>query len=132
MEITTLSNLMSLASDVSGHSFDAQDAKLSEDTFTQVVEDVFDKIDMLHKWNRDQTELSSETEAPQGSEAGPEGELVIGEQDMLVQGADGGLHGVPVVRQHGAGQLGEQDSPPQEEGLGETDHLDGVMVLKTQ
>ena len=47
MEITTLSNLMSLASDVSGHSFDSPDAKLSEESFTKVVADSFDKIDML-------------------------------------------------------------------------------------
>ena len=52
MEITTLSNLMSVATDVSGHSFDSPDAMLSEEAFTKVVADIFDKIDMLHKWNR--------------------------------------------------------------------------------
>ena len=52
MEITTLSNLVSLASDISGLSFEAPDAKLSRETFNQIVGDIYDKIDMLKRWNR--------------------------------------------------------------------------------
>ena len=70
MEITTLSNLMgrfylvnqhivqtcftALATQTSGLSFTAEDAKLSQEAFNQIVEDIFAKIDMLQKWNRQQ------------------------------------------------------------------------------
>ena len=53
MEITTLSNLVSLAIEVSGLGFEANDAKLSEEEFNQVVTEIFNKIDMLQKWKRD-------------------------------------------------------------------------------
>ena len=52
MEITTLGNLMSLASQISGIDFSAADAKLSREAFAELVEDIFAKIDLLHKWNR--------------------------------------------------------------------------------
>ena len=81
MEITTLSNLMSLATDVSGHSFDSPDAKLSEESFTKVVADSFDKIDMLHKWNRP---VAGEAEGPLPE---AEGDLITEEQDLLEQEA---------------------------------------------
>ena len=53
MEITTLSNLMALASDTSGISFDAGDAKLSGEEFYEIIREIYDKIDMLKKWTRD-------------------------------------------------------------------------------
>ena len=51
MEIATLSNLISLASEISGLSFSAEDAKLSEEAFINLVEDTFKKIDILHRWS---------------------------------------------------------------------------------
>ena len=52
MEITTLSNLVSLAIEVSGLSFEANDSNISEGSFELIVEEIFDKIDMLKKWKR--------------------------------------------------------------------------------
>ena len=53
MEITTLSNLMALASDTTGISFDAGDAKLSGEEFYEIIREIYDKIDMLKKWTRE-------------------------------------------------------------------------------
>ena len=50
MEITTLSNLMALAAKISGLNFEASDAYLTEDAFNEVVNDIYDKIDILSKW----------------------------------------------------------------------------------
>ena len=52
MEITTLGNLMSLASQISGIDFSAGDAKLSKEAFTELIAQIFSKIDLLHKWSR--------------------------------------------------------------------------------
>ena len=52
MEVVTLSNLVSLASEISGVEFSAPDAKYSEEQFAQLVRDIFDKINLLQKWNR--------------------------------------------------------------------------------
>jgi frataxin-like iron-binding protein CyaY len=53
MEIATLSNLIWLASEISGLSFSAEDAKLSEEAFINLVEDTFAKIDTLPRWSQD-------------------------------------------------------------------------------
>ena len=50
MEITTLSNLMALAAEISGLNFEDTDAYLTEDAFNEVVDAIFDKIDILSKW----------------------------------------------------------------------------------
>ena len=50
MEITTLSNLMALAAEISGLNFEGTDAYLTEDAFNEVVDAIFDKIDILSKW----------------------------------------------------------------------------------
>ena len=55
MEIATLSNLMCLASEVSGVDFSAEDAKLSKDAFSAMVRDIFANISLLQKWNRNGT-----------------------------------------------------------------------------
>ena len=47
MEITTLSNLVSLAIKVSGLGLDTNDAHISKTQFTEIVE-----ISNLDKWNR--------------------------------------------------------------------------------
>ena len=52
MEITTLSNLVALASQLSNIDFSAPDAKLSEEAFFQLVKNIFIKINLLPKWNR--------------------------------------------------------------------------------
>ena len=52
MEITTLSNLVSLAIQVSGLGLDTNDAHISKTQFTEIVETIFDKISNLDKWNR--------------------------------------------------------------------------------
>ena len=57
MEVVTLSNLVSLASEISGVEFSAPDAKYSEEQFSQLVRDIFDKINLLQKWNRNGTKL---------------------------------------------------------------------------
>ena len=44
---------MALASDTSGISFDAGDAKLSGEEFYEIIREIYDKIDMLKKWTRD-------------------------------------------------------------------------------
>ena len=59
MEIATLSNLMCLASEVSGIDFSAEDAKLSEEAFTAMVKDIFANISLLQKWNRNGTLFST-------------------------------------------------------------------------
>ena len=53
MEIATLSNLMSLASEVSGVDFNADDAKLSAENFEAIVDDIFAKISLLQKWSKE-------------------------------------------------------------------------------
>ena len=52
MEITTKSNLVALATELSGLSFDGHDAHISEDTFIATVKDIFDKVTILGKWER--------------------------------------------------------------------------------
>ena len=52
MEIATLSNLMCLASEVSGIDFAAEDAKLSQEAFAAMVRDIFANISLVQKWSR--------------------------------------------------------------------------------
>ena len=52
MEITTLSNLIALTSQLSGIDYSSADAKFSEEAFTQLVKTIFMKINVLQKWVR--------------------------------------------------------------------------------
>ena len=52
MEITTLSNLLALTSQLSGIDYSLADAKFSEEAFTQLVKTIFMKINVLQKWVR--------------------------------------------------------------------------------
>ena len=63
MEITTLSNLIALAIEVSGLNFEATDAHLSAEAFNDVVAALFDKIDRLSKWDTREIEEGTENEA---------------------------------------------------------------------
>ena len=53
MEIATLSNLVCLASEVSGVDFTADDAKLSAEDFGAIVDKIFAEISLLEKWSRE-------------------------------------------------------------------------------
>ena len=53
MEIATLSNLVCLASEVSGVDFTADDAKLSAENFGAIVDKIFAEISLLEKWRRE-------------------------------------------------------------------------------
>ena len=59
MEIATLSNLMSLTSEVSGIEFSADDAKLSKEAFAAIVKDIFSNISLLQRWNKNGTIYSA-------------------------------------------------------------------------
>ena len=50
MEVTTLSNLVALAIKVSGLNFDATVAHLNEEAFNNIIEGVYNTIDLLNKW----------------------------------------------------------------------------------
>ena len=50
MEVTTLSNLVALASEVSGLGLDTEDANITENAFKQIVSEVYARIDGLGKW----------------------------------------------------------------------------------
>ena len=54
MEVTTLSNLVALALEVSGLDYEANDAtnKVTEAEFNKLVDDIFTKIENLKKWKR--------------------------------------------------------------------------------
>ena len=52
MEVVTLSNVVALASEISGVPFSASDAKFSEEQFVQLVDDIQAKINLLQKWER--------------------------------------------------------------------------------
>ena len=55
--MVTLSNLVSLASKVSSVEFSATDAMFSEEQFANLVQDIFNKINLLQKWNRNGNKL---------------------------------------------------------------------------
>ena len=78
MEITTLSNLVALAIEVSQLSYEATDAHLTKDAFDDIVDAIFDKIDLLKKWESRpcgevDTESDDETDM-EGCESQDEGE----------------------------------------------------------
>ena len=50
MEITTLANLMALASEVTALSFETDSVTITETTFKEIVSEIFSKIEMLHRW----------------------------------------------------------------------------------
>ena len=52
MEVVTLSNVVALASEISGVPFSASDAKFSEEQFAQLVDDIHAKINLLQKWEK--------------------------------------------------------------------------------
>ena len=52
MEICTLINLVALSCEVSGHSLDEDDAKLTKDDFTNLVDKIYETIDLLKKWSQ--------------------------------------------------------------------------------
>ena len=52
MEIVTLSNLVALAVEISGLNFEGDDAHLTETAFTEVVKGIFDRINLLGKWEK--------------------------------------------------------------------------------
>ena len=52
MEITTLSNLVSLALELSGLHYNAVNANFSETDFNHLIDKIFDQIDMLQKWKK--------------------------------------------------------------------------------
>ena len=63
MEITTLGNLVAIAIETSGFTLEGNDAHLSEEAFTGLVKDIFDKISVLGKWDRmDEDDSDDETE----------------------------------------------------------------------
>ena len=77
MEITTLSNLVALAIEVSQLSYEATDAHLTKDAFENIVDAIFDKIDLLKKWEsrpsgEGDTESDDETDM-EGYESQDEG-----------------------------------------------------------
>ena len=51
MEVTTLSNLVALAINISALKTD-EDANFSEDQFDKLLDDIYDRIEMLSKWDR--------------------------------------------------------------------------------
>ena len=53
LEICTLSNLVALAVTSSGISFAAKDAFLSEDKFKEIVNLIFQQINMFSKWEKE-------------------------------------------------------------------------------
>ena len=73
MEITTLSNLVALASEVSGLSYEANDAHLAKDTFDDIIDTIFDKIDLLKKWESqpcdEVSEVDTDTDDMEGCES---------------------------------------------------------------
>jgi hypothetical protein len=52
MEITTLSNLISLALELSGLHYNAVNANFTETDFNHLIDKIFDQIDMLQKWKK--------------------------------------------------------------------------------
>ena len=51
MEICTIANLVALAETVSGLTIEMHDADLSEASFTEIVEDLFGRINQFSRWN---------------------------------------------------------------------------------
>ena len=49
MEVTTLSNLVALALEISGLEYDAT-TDITEAEFNQMVDTIFDSLDMHQKW----------------------------------------------------------------------------------
>ena len=83
MEVTTLSNLVALAVTVSGLQLNATDAHLTEEAFDDIIEEVFNAIDLLSKWeartemneegrDNDSTEESDDNEDSETQEANTE------------------------------------------------------------
>ena len=52
MEITTLSNLVSLALELSGLHYNTVNTNFSETDFNHLIDKIFDQIDMLQKWKK--------------------------------------------------------------------------------
>ena len=81
-----------LASQTSGLSFTADDAKFSPEAFNKLVKDIFEKIDMLQKWSRDNDESE-----PVLGYAADNSELIgnaVGNSELLGRAAgDSELHG---------------------------------------
>ena len=79
MEVCTIINLLALASEISGHKLGDIDAKASEEDFNLLVENIFEKINLLEKWEEsaeaeeDDEEGEEESEEEEGDEEGDEG-----------------------------------------------------------
>ena len=52
MEVTTLSNLVALGLEISGLEYDADTVDITEADFNQLVDTIFDSLDMHQKWKR--------------------------------------------------------------------------------
>ena len=57
-----MSNLVSLAIKISGLNLEASDAHLSQEQFSEIVTEIFDKITLLGKWERRNGESGEESE----------------------------------------------------------------------
>ena len=77
MEITTLGNLVALAIKISGLSLEGNEAHLSYEAFTGLVKEIFDKINLLSKWERDEGGENENPEDEFEEESDDEGESEV-------------------------------------------------------
>ena len=56
MEVTTVSNLVALAVNLSGLNIEATEARFDEEAFNNLIDTVFLSIDTLNKWEDDEDE----------------------------------------------------------------------------
>ena len=111
MEITTLSNLVSLAIEITGFNLEAADANLNEETFNLTIKEIFNKISILEKWQREDDLVEEEESEDEEEESGDEdGDCEEGGSE------EGNIEG---DSEKGDSEKGDSENEVGEEGDGE-------------
>ena len=135
MEITTLSNLVSLAIEITGFNLEAADANLNEETFNLTIKEIFNKISILEKWQREddlvEDEESEDEEEESGDEdgdceeGGSEGDSQKGDSENEV-----GEEGEVVMDEHERGDGGNDEQGDEEKEDEMLNFYYGELILK--